>query len=273
VPSTATAPPTSPAAAPAGVDGPADVARPTETAEESGEAPKAIPGQPAALARPLTRGQLVERLNEAVVIIIAGASTGSGFFIGPDLVVSNSHVVEGAQNSEVIVGGRTLGWREGRVLARTPSAAPNSRDYSVIRVSGARLDNFLHFSENADKLEKVVAAGFPSLLLGNDMNFRAFLKGDKKAMPDLALSEGVIMARQNDERGLPTLAHSAAISGGNSGGPLVDGCGRVLGINTFIAVAAQQGTNAGFALASGDLMQFLRSKRLGFSLDSSRCEE
>ena len=93
VPSTATAPPTSPAAAPAGVDGPADVARPTETAEESGEAPKAIPGQPAALARPLTRGQLVERLNEAVVIIIAGASTGSGFFIGPDLVVSNSHVV------------------------------------------------------------------------------------------------------------------------------------------------------------------------------------
>ncbi|MBR9971136.1 S1 family peptidase [Magnetospirillum sulfuroxidans] len=223
-------------------------------------------------AKILSRKDLVDRLHKAVVLVIAGNDTGSGFFVTPDIVITNNHVIADAKPGEVMVIGRGLDAPSpAQVLAHTNSAAQNERDYAILRVSGARATTTLPLTLEANELANVVAAGFPGLLLDTDMSFRALIRGDMKAMPELAMSQGAIMAVQNRGRGLPVIAHSAPISGGNSGGPLVDMCGRAMGINTFINVAEKQGANAGFALAATDINAYLRANGITAEIASSGC--
>lgn len=232
--------------------------------------------QPAGGAQttPLTRRELVAHLQQTVVLVVAGSDTGSGFFVTPDTVVTNNHVVENAGNDDILLVGPALGGiQKARLIARTGNGGQNDRDYAILRVEGAASKAVLPLATEVTALDSVVAAGFPGLLLDNDLNFRAMLRGDMTAMPDLALSQGAIMAVQNQGRGLTTLAHTAPISGGNSGGPLVDACGRVVGINTFINVAVEQASSAGFALASSDLIAYLRDKGVSPTLSTDHCEE
>lgn len=222
--------------------------------------------------QPLSRKDLVDRLHKAVVLVIADNDTGSGFFIAPDIVVTNHHVISSAKSGQVMVIGRGLDApMPAQVVAHTKGKGQNERDYAILRVNGAKAAATLPLVLEAGELSNVVAAGFPGLLLDTDMNFRALIKGDMKAMPELAMSQGAIMAVQNRDRGLPVIAHSAPISGGNSGGPLVDMCGRVLGINTFINVAEKQGTNAGFALAAKDMTTYLRANGVSPTIASGIC--
>jgi len=255
---------------------------PTQTAglpvpETPAASPPTEPAAQAATeaqAKRLTRRELVAHLQQTVVLIVAGTDTGSGFFVTPDTVVTNNHVVENAGNDDILLVGPALGGiQKARLIARTGDGGQNGRDYAILRVTGATSKAVLPLASDVTALDSVVAAGFPGLLLDNDLNFRAMLRGDLTAMPDLALSQGAIMAVQNQGRGLTTLAHTAPISGGNSGGPLVDACGRVVGINTFINVAVEQASSAGFALASSDLIAYLRDKGVSPRLSADRCEE
>ncbi|KAF0222770.1 MAG: Trypsin-like serine protease typically periplasmic containing C-terminal PDZ [Rhodospirillaceae bacterium] len=239
-----------------------------ETVAKTDTPPAEVKGD----VQPLSRKDLVDRLHKAVVLVIADNDTGSGFFITPDMVVTNHHVISGAKSGQVMVIGRGLDApMPAQVVAHTNSQGQNERDYAILRVNGAKSATTLPLVLDAGELSNVVAAGFPGLLLDTDMNFRALIKGDMKAMPELAMSQGAIMAVQNRGRGLPVIAHSAPISGGNSGGPLVDMCGRVLGINTFINVAEKQGTNAGFALAANDLTTYLRANGVSPTIASGGC--
>ena len=57
--------------------------------------------------------------------------------------------------------------------------------------------------------------------------------------PEVVLSKGTVSAIQNKERNTPMVLHSADISAGNSGGPLIDSCGRGVGINTYIVTVSR----------------------------------
>ncbi len=235
--------------------------------------PQNLPAAPAqGDAAPLSRKELAARLHQAVVLVIAEKATGSGFFVTPDTVITNNHVVESSPDGDVVVVGQGLGApRPARVVARTKTQGQNKRDYAILKISGAPVSTVLPLHLDAVELTDVVAAGFPGLLLDTDMNFRALIRGDMTAMPELAMSQGAIMAIQNRDRGLPVIAHSAPISGGNSGGPLVDACGRVIGINTFVNVAVQQASSAGFALASKDLGDYLRANGVSPAISAGGC--
>ena len=71
--------------------------------------------------------------------------------------------------------------------------------------------------------------------------------------------------------GVQVLLHSARIARGNSGGPLVDRCGRVLGINSALTRGDDGDASFGFAIADTELMAFLRENKQPFASTGGAC--
>ena len=109
--------------------------------------------------------------------------------------------------------------------------------------------------EGSLKLSNVIAAGYLTDVLEIDAGFEAMTSGEPGAMPSLTLTDGIVNTEQKLSPRTNILMHSAPLSSGNSGGPLVDLCGRVVGVNSFVRQGEMQ--NRGFALESGDLLAFL----------------
>lgn len=185
-------------------------------------------------------------------------ATGSGFFVAPGRVATNRHVVEKARQG-LLVTSRALGRPvAGRVLARSDE---KHGDYALVAVElpdGAR-PAVLGFADAARRTDKVGAWGFPDVVGKNDPGYARLLTGaDLTAMPELSYSEGVVSAVL--DRRPPLIVHTAPISPGNSGGPLVNGRGEVVGINTMISLDEGSYRQASIALAGEDLLRFLTAQ-------------
>ncbi len=209
------------------------------------------------------QGSLAELLTQAVVLIIApgtdGTSTGTGFFIAPDLIATNRHVIESADQNAIVVTSKKLGrTTRVRVVAQTPNSEIGSPDVALLKVEGIQGIQPLSFTLVANPLDQVIAAGFPGLLLQSDEAFERLKNGDQSAVPEVILTDGRINAIQSAPSGMKIMPHSAAVSGGNSGGPLVDACGRVLGINTFITANREQVVHANYAQKTDGVIAFIR---------------
>ncbi|MCW5744966.1 MAG: trypsin-like peptidase domain-containing protein [Alphaproteobacteria bacterium] len=227
-----------------------------------------------------TAADLVPVLENATVLILAptqqgGLSAGSGFFVTANTVVTNNHVVRGAVDGHVFLTSRKLGTvMDGAVVAGVGGGTPTpgSADFAVVRVSEAVPAHIrpLGLSVEPGALKDVVAAGYPDAVLRNDRNWIDLLKGDPSKAPELIVTKGSISAIQNRETGLPSMPHTANISGGNSGGPLIDMCGRVVGINTFVS-RAEAGAGGLFALGATGISKFLRDNNVAFDWTEAPC--
>lgn len=221
-------------------------------------------------------GTLVELLRQATVLVLVpngdALELGSGFFIGPTLVATNRHVVEQVGADGILVVNSKLGRPlHATIRAETPSSQIYSPDVAVLEVPEAPPLQPLSFTRTVDQLDTVVAAGFPGALLSTDSNFRRLLAGDTSAMPSVIMTDGRVSAVQTAPTGLPIVPHSAQIAPGNSGGPLVDACGRVVGINTFINVSAEQAVHINYAEKADAVLSFLKSKQIDAAENETPC--
>ena len=218
-------------------------------------------GEPeVAVENPATLLDLIESRTALVLMIGQESSTGTGFFVASDLLVTNDHVVAGVdRGGEVFVVNKHLGEvRAAEVLSRLGPLEDAGGDYALLRVSGADSPFYtLRDSTETMRLQNVIAAGYPGVILETDVNFARLREGDPAAIPELAVTEGIVNVEQNLSPTTRAIIHTARISGGNSGGPLVDGCGRVVGINTFVRSEDQTNRSLNFSLASTDLLRFL----------------
>ena len=158
------------------------------------------------------------------------SSLGSGFIISADgYIVTNNHVVEGADVIRVNVGGKNK--KDDLLEAEVVGTDPET-DLALLKVKADNLP-YLRFGDS-DALEVgewVVAIGSP---LGLDHTVTA----------------GIVSAKgRNIQSGSydDYLQTDASINRGNSGGPLLNMAGEVIGINTAIAQRAQ---GIGFAIPS-----------------------
>lgn len=218
---------------------------------------------------------LAQALEQATVLVVsAGGDSGSGFFVAPNYVVTNHHVVSrAAPGSEALVLSKHLktGYI-GTVVATSQTGQGTEADFAVIKVDDVPAGSVrpLPLAAEPTSLSDVIAAGYPSIAIAQDRNLRRLAAGDLKAAPEVVLTKGTVSAVQNKERSTPMVLHSADISAGNSGGPLIDSCGRVVGINTYI-VTSRQTTKANYALGGSWLAAFLRGAKTPFDWRADSC--
>jgi S1-C subfamily serine protease len=94
----------------------------------------------------------------------------------------------------------------------------------------------------------------------------------------MILRRGEFISELPQNNGNNILAHSAEVFPGNSGGPLLNECGQVAGINTFIIWSTTDGASTGpqvktdFALPADDLALFLKSEQITLVSASKSCD-
>jgi serine protease Do len=158
------------------------------------------------------------------------SSLGSGFIVHPNgYIVTNSHVVAGAVEISIIMPDEKGTSYPGRKIAVDPTC-----DLAVIKIDADQPLPTVTLGYSGDLM-----IGEPVLAIGNPYGFRQ------------TLTDGIVSAIHRDlqldeEFTLPEMIQiSAPINFGNSGGPLININGEVIGINTAIRKAAQ---NIGFAI-------------------------
>jgi len=181
----------------------------------------------------------VEDYRNTIVQIATPYSTGTGFFLrNHGLIVTNHHVVEG--NQAVVIEGAKFKKQLARVRY-----IDSKYDLAFLGapMNGEELpDIFLGITKTLRERDAVTAIGHPFGL-------------------KFSLKSGIVSNTAELLNGIPYLHIDAALNPGNSGGPLVDTEGEVVGINTFVI---QNGDNTGFSLPvrflKDTLDQFLEAR-------------
>ncbi|MGR3655247.1 Do family serine endopeptidase [Paracoccus sp. (in: a-proteobacteria)] len=175
------------------------------------------PGQPGQHGQP--RRQMPQRSN----------SLGSGFVISADgFIVTNNHVIDGADEIEIeLYSGKTL-------PAKVVGTDPNT-DLALLKVNSDSALPFVKFGDS-DKAR----VGDWVMALGNPLG------------QGFSASTGIVSARNRELSGTydDFLQTDAAINRGNSGGPLFNMDGEVIGVNTAILSPNGGSIGIGFSMAS-----------------------
>ncbi len=180
--------------------------------------------------------------------VFSGSAAGTGIIVSSDgEVITNAHVVEGATAVKVTLAGESQ--------ARDASVVGSDRDadLALLKIAGVTGLPAARLGKSSDVRvgDDVVAIGNALALKGGPTVTRGIISAlDRTLATDESTMTGLI---QTD----------ASISSGNSGGPLVDATGRVIGINSAVA-ASGQGTaaeNIGFAIAIDNALPVINRLR------------
>src|ERR671935_2204143 len=165
--------------------------------------------------------RVVERVAPAVAHVQRGRAAGSGTVIAPDgYILTNAHVVDDARDVDIV-------FANGATYRAAVIGADPATDLAVVRALGPALPALeLAMADTLRVGQLVIAIGDPLGLQSTVTTGVVSALGRSLRARDGRIIENVI---QTD----------AALNPGNSGGPLVDTHGRVVGVNTAIIAGAQ----------------------------------
>lgn len=173
----------------------------------------------------LNASDIYSKSKDKVALIISydqsgiPTSQGSGFFISKDSLITNYHVIEGASRVDIKIIGEDKMIRGSKIIS-----ASEKHDIAIIKTK--KEFNYFQTDSLNDEIigSKIFTIGNPRGLEGT-------------------ISEGIISAKRKEDYDLIQI--TAPISPGNSGGPLINEKGNVIGISTFTLTNSQ---NLNFAV-------------------------
>ena len=205
-------------------------------ASKRAEAPSAATDAPAATSDSASLEDVISHALPALVRVETAGGFGSGFFITPDTMLTNVHVVGSSTTVSVRrPDGTTL-------TARVDASAPEL-DIAVIRISDPDPNQ-------------------PTLPMGSGVHARAGQEVIALGTP-LGLQNTVtrgIVSAVREVGGVTLVQTDAAINPGNSGGPLLDRSGHVIGITT-LSMRSSVAQGLSFAIAIEHAQALLAGKR------------
>ena len=198
---------------------------------------------------------IVNRSSKAVVEIIVkrpntAADSGTGFILDKQgHIATNEHVINGASAIQVSLA-------DGTLLSAEPLGVSKSDDLALLVVNPKQVSHIEPLKlANSD----LVKTGQMALAIGNPLGMRNFLSigvvagiGDS---PPILRDTRISPALQ---RPIPNMIWTdATLLPGNSGGPLLNSNGEVIGINSAVHITYQGDLGIGFAIPSNILIELL----------------
>ena len=165
---------------------------------------------------------VINLLKDSILQIATPYSTGTGFFLHKhNLIVTNEHVVR--DNKQVVIKGTGFDKQLADVIFLDVK-----HDLAFIKPPANHEMSSINTNEVNDLVQGqgIIAVGHPFGL-------------------EFTATQGIISNLLQKHNDIRYIQHDAALNPGNSGGPLVNKNGRVLGVNTFVM---EKGNNIGFAL-------------------------
>ncbi len=189
--------------------------------------------------------EIIELYRNVVIQIATPYSKGTGFYVKEyDLIVTNEHVVRG--NREVVIDSSRFKRQLVEVLfvdvKHDLAFLSVPKDVEIPKVN-------LGFVNSVKEGDNVVAIGHPFGL-------------------KYTTTQGIISSTFHQQNDITYLQHDAALNPGNSGGPLLNMRGEIVGINTFMI---RDGENIGFSLPINYLKETIVEYNKGDGRSGTRC--
>jgi serine protease Do len=189
--------------------------------------------------------EIISNYEDVIIQIATPYSTGTGVYIKAyNLIITNEHVVRGNKNA--VVAGKSFEKQMAAIVFMD-----TKYDLAFIKppIGHIPTDISLGVNKSLSEGDKIIAIGHPF-----DLKYTA--------------TQGIISSLLHSEGGVEYIQHDAALNPGNSGGPLVDEDGHIIGINTFII---QNGNSIGFSLPVSYLVKCLEDFSEGNNAKGVRC--
>ena len=183
------------------------------------------------------------------------AASGSGFFINnKGNIITNNHVVEGCSEMTMFV--------EGEEFPATVVSRDLMNDISLLKTNYSNNDYFNIRSNDAERAEEILAVGYGF---------------GKQYSSDIKVTSGIVSSLAGYADNYSQFQMDAAIQSGNSGGPVLDKDGNVVGISVskldtlyVLKDAGSLPENVNYAIKTSTLQQFLKSNNTEFSNESGQ---
>ena len=201
-----------------------------------------------------TPPEIVTRGKSATVLVRVGGAEGSAFCIDADgLFVTNQHVIANAPNARVVMVLHAGEANQFVVPARV-LRADKELDLALLKLETPQQLVALPLGSIDELFEtmNVTAFGFP---FGKDLSLR------DNAFPNVSVSAGHVSSLRSSRGELQEIQLDAALNPGNSGGPVLDDKGRVIGV---VASGITGANSVSFAIPVSQLNQFLAAPIITF---------
>jgi serine protease Do len=221
------------------------------------------PADIAAAARGVVRVVIMGTDGDTVFPV----SHGSGFAVSPTRIVTNAHVIREAREDDSLRIAIVPPDGDSADYARIV-AVSEAKDLAVLETTGKlRLPPLTLAGGAAGDGEEVTAVGYPM-----NVDRAQGLDIADLFRPQPPVKSRGFLSGSRPSRDIDTLLHTAAIARGNSGGPLLDPCGRVVGVNSFGTVSDEGGdAEFSFAVSRKELAPFLRGAGVQPPVNASPC--